>query len=117
MAFEPGSKSSPDHTSAGTPILDSNLQMRNTIAVIHKPLVRGLFVRVAPVDDDGVKGHDICSSLSRSSERRVFCLQNTDMEGRANDRAGRQTAWLSLGARFAGVFLLCFFLQLFCKPE
>ena len=65
----------------------------------------------------GVKGHDICSSLSRSSEIRVFCLQNTDMEGRANDRAGRQTAWLSLGARFAGVFLLCFSLQLFCKPE
>ena len=56
MAFEPGSKSSPDHTSAGTPILDSSLQMRNTIAVIHKPLVRGLFVRVAPVDDDRGQG-------------------------------------------------------------
>lgn len=109
MAFEPGSKSSPDHTSAGTAILDSSLQMRNTIAIIHKPSVRGLFVRVTPVNGDRGQGPRICSSLSRSSERSVFCLRNTDMEGRANDRAGRQTAWLSLGAKFAGVFLLCLF--------
>ena len=119
MAFEPGSKSSPDPHICWHP--DPGLQSADpweTQSLLFISPWSVAFLSESPQwMMTGVKGHNICSSLSMSSERRVFCLQNTGMEGRANDRAGRQTAWLSLGARFAGVFLLYFFLQLFCKPE